>query len=774
PRRNPLNGRHALTASALTLCSILFSGPVPADSATPPDCQSFETNQSVDTDTSEEALAERLACYNSELDGLSLLIGDLLKEREKISTLLNGSAAIQIEQDGAGQHLETIEALRLERSKLSAQLHQQLIEKQERLLDKEAEERLLRNYSQAYLAIADENSELVTRVQTLNQRVEALEQQQGELSEINQQLTTDNTTYKATIADLSAHKTKLTSEIDSKQSLVKKLRTQLLETANLSEQLSAKVASGQNDIATLQQSNSIAQFNIEKLNEAAAGYAASREAERKQAAQHFDELQNQLSQLQSEYESLGTSAQQAATAAADQQAAQSTEIAALNSELETLRNTRDALEAQLQAADQLLSEQKDALIQATGSNAEQQQTIESLNAQIALLDEQITEQQQTIDTAATAAQAKATEAADTELVLEQTRQQLNDANEALASSKKRIDELDALNASMTADLNETADNTQTLQSSLDTKTAEVANLSQARDTVLNASDALLDTNEDLRRRLSARDAELASADDTSKTQLDTIASLTQQRDDATADAMSKQSKIDALALLLDKSQSNNEVFAQSLESIKSELHASNARLNDQQTQLQSLVTEKEAIVETLNQAKTDTDKLAKTIADELAGELENNADAVTVDVMPDNTIGLNIASSQLFRVGSSRLSQDGRTLLKQVGAVVAGNSNRRILIEGHSDNLPLGAKLEQRFKDNMGLSLARARSAADFLTADAAIPLPQLSITGAGDSRPVAPNDSEEGRQQNRRVEILLLPLEFSSAPQADAKEAEG
>ena len=80
------------------------------------------------------------------------------------------------------------------------------------------------------------------------------------------------------------------------------------------------------------------------------------------------------------------------------------------------------------------------------------------------------------------------------------------------------------------------------------------------------------------------------------------------------------------------------------------------------------------------------------------------------------------------------------------------------MISGHSDDVPLGAKLQDVFKDNWGLSLARALATAEFFTDNAGITADRMSVTGFGATQPVASNDTPEGRQQNRRVEIRLTP----------------
>jgi len=123
-----------------------------------------------------------------------------------------------------------------------------------------------------------------------------------------------------------------------------------------------------------------------------------------------------------------------------------------------------------------------------------------------------------------------------------------------------------------------------------------------------------------------------------------------------------------------------------------------------------------------------------------------------------------LGSGQLFRTGSARLSKDGRLVLSDLARSFDLADDRRIMISGHSDNVPLGSKLEEFFKDNWGLSMARALATANFLTDEAGIPADRMSVSGFGATQPIADNDTPEGRQQNRRVEISLLPADETIA----------
>jgi len=89
-----------------------------------------------------------------------------------------------------------------------------------------------------------------------------------------------------------------------------------------------------------------------------------------------------------------------------------------------------------------------------------------------------------------------------------------------------------------------------------------------------------------------------------------------------------------------------------------------------------------------------------------------------------------------------------------VGDILAAKTSR-VLVEGHTDNIPTG----KRQTDNMELSLRRAKAIATILIAHG-VPTGRISTIGYGDSRPIESNDTEEGRAKNRRVEVKLMPKE--------------
>ena len=98
-----------------------------------------------------------------------------------------------------------------------------------------------------------------------------------------------------------------------------------------------------------------------------------------------------------------------------------------------------------------------------------------------------------------------------------------------------------------------------------------------------------------------------------------------------------------------------------------------------------------------------------------------------------------------FIVGDVYRHWPGKTITEAGG---------RIVIEGHTDDVPLSG--HNRFRSNWDLSGARAGAVADYLSERGGVPRERLMVRGMADTKPVAANDTREGRAKNRRIEILV------------------
>lgn len=115
---------------------------------------------------------------------------------------------------------------------------------------------------------------------------------------------------------------------------------------------------------------------------------------------------------------------------------------------------------------------------------------------------------------------------------------------------------------------------------------------------------------------------------------------------------------------------------------------------------------------------------------------------------------LQLPSEVLFPSGRAKLSKVGEGALAEVLDILKEFKDRRFLIAGHTDNLKIRSR---RFRNNWDLSTARAVSVVEFMV-EAGFESKNVAAAGYGEHDPVASNDTEEGRQQNRRIEIILVP----------------
>jgi len=123
----------------------------------------------------------------------------------------------------------------------------------------------------------------------------------------------------------------------------------------------------------------------------------------------------------------------------------------------------------------------------------------------------------------------------------------------------------------------------------------------------------------------------------------------------------------------------------------------------------------------------------------------------------ENLTVVDIEHSVLFKSGQAELSAEGKKVVKQMAEVFKQHSGFHMRIEGHTDNKPIHANLKQRYYSNWELSAARAATVVRYMIFALNVPVKSLSIAGYADNRPIASNDSEEGRAKNRRIRAVLF-----------------
>ncbi len=122
-------------------------------------------------------------------------------------------------------------------------------------------------------------------------------------------------------------------------------------------------------------------------------------------------------------------------------------------------------------------------------------------------------------------------------------------------------------------------------------------------------------------------------------------------------------------------------------------------------------------------------------------------------------IQIDLFDQVLFDSGSAELNGKGKGVLKKVASILAKTKDRRVLVEGHTDNQKISGRLTARFPTNWELSTARAVTVVRFLE-EKGVPPKILTAAGGSYYRPIADNSTNAGRSRNRRIEISLIPEE--------------
>jgi len=239
-------------------------------------------------------------------------------------------------------------------------------------------------------------------------------------------------------------------------------------------------------------------------------------------------------------------------------------------------------------------------------------------------------------------------------------------------------------------------------------------------TVIKERDSLCTT-------LSSRENELYSLRKDTVGLNSDIAKLKKQKDD-----------------LLNKNLSQNEQFTASMKQKSSELLAKEKLLAERENALNDLkkvVARQDSITKRLNGILRDA--LLGFKSDELSVEIKNGK------------VYVSMSDKLLFKSGSVAIENKGIEAIRVLADVLNKNGDIDILVEGHTDNIPIKTSV---YHDNWDLSVARAISIVRILTNEYSIAPTRLTASGKGEYSPRASNATPEGRASNRRTEIILSP----------------
>lgn len=197
----------------------------------------------------------------------------------------------------------------------------------------------------------------------------------------------------------------------------------------------------------------------------------------------------------------------------------------------------------------------------------------------------------------------------------------------------------------------------------------------------------------------------------------------------------------------DLAQQKDQLFA-----IQSNLERTR-KLNDS---LSTSLIEREKKVKELEQILANKDKAVLDLKNRISNALLNFKENDLTVKVKNGKVYVSLAEQLLFGSGSITVDAKGVTALQQLAKAIKDQKDIQIMIEGHTDNVPISKK-SQYMQDNWDLSVMRATSITKILT-KAGVSANQVTAAGKGEYSPLAANDNAQNKQKNRRTEIIITP----------------
>ena len=222
----------------------------------------------------------------------------------------------------------------------------------------------------------------------------------------------------------------------------------------------------------------------------------------------------------------------------------------------------------------------------------------------------------------------------------------------------------------------------------------------------------------------------------------------------------------------DRLQAQNKLMTQEMQTLTSQADGLQTQVRNLTSENELLKKDKEALVRkndtlqakvselTPKAEKAEELEMATQTFRDLTSKLEKEIQEGQVQIKEmKGRLTMTMVDTILFPSGSTEISKKGQKVLDKVVSILKDVKDKRIQIEGHTDNVPIVSDLKKQYPTNWELSTGRATEVVRYLQERGGLDPHILSATGYGEYQPVAQNTTEEGKHKNRRIEIVLLPL---------------
>ncbi len=214
----------------------------------------------------------------------------------------------------------------------------------------------------------------------------------------------------------------------------------------------------------------------------------------------------------------------------------------------------------------------------------------------------------------------------------------------------------------------------------------------------------------------------------------------------------------SLQTQLDAAKKQNEELRQGMASLKSTLDQSlnaNMQGNVNISKLVDEINASNKYIKELVAAKSKSDSLSMALTNKLTRSLDTD-ELKDVDVkVLKGVVYISLADNMLFKTGSYEISPRAMETLSKIAKIIKDYKDYDVLVEGNTDNVPIS---RTNIRDNWDLSALRATSVVRCLQHEFGINPQRMTAGGRGEYNPIATNDTEVGKQRNRRTEIIITP----------------
>ncbi len=206
---------------------------------------------------------------------------------------------------------------------------------------------------------------------------------------------------------------------------------------------------------------------------------------------------------------------------------------------------------------------------------------------------------------------------------------------------------------------------------------------------------------------------------------------------------------------MNEAQAQSEQDKRSLQDQISKLRSENNRHLDTIAGLKNQLEQERRTVEQKAKEVSELDKTRREIESSLKEQIAKK-DIKLEEI--EGKLKVTFVDKILFDSGSVMIKTKGQEVLLKLADSFRDSKGENIAVEGHTDDVQIGSALIDRFPTNWELSAARATAVVRFLQEKGNIAPERLTASGFSFYRPVATNETPEGRKQNRRIEIILVP----------------